>query len=96
MVDIIIFLFSYIISCCILIFLASKLNLKKWFSKNKIRIVIAFIVSFAIYMIGCITIDRVNITGNYNIALRGMLLSTIIIPVIFGVSSESKDKKTDS
>ncbi|GFP76249.1 hypothetical protein [Clostridium fungisolvens] len=95
MSTVIIFSFSYIISCCILVFLGSKLNWKKWFSKNNTRKVIAFIISFVIYMVGCIIIDRVNITGNFNTVLRGILLSTIIIPITFGMSNVSKDKKVN-
>lgn len=95
MVNIILFVFSYIISCCILIFLGSKLNWKKWFSKNNIRRVVSFIISFSIYMVGCIIIGRINITDNLNTVLRGILLSTIIIPITFGSSNVSKVKKID-
>ncbi|GFZ29971.1 hypothetical protein CSC2_04970 [Clostridium zeae] len=96
MVTVIIFLVSYIVSCCILIFLGSKLNLKKWLSKNNIGKVISFIISFSIYMAGSMAVDRVNISGNYHTIFKGILLSTIVIPIIFGMSNVVKDKNINS
>lgn len=90
-----IFLLSYIISYAILLFISSKLNVKKWFSQNNMRKIIAVIISIVIYTVGNMLMEKFNIVGNYHTILKGILLSTVIATVVVAMSNVSKIRKVD-
>jgi hypothetical protein len=90
-----IFLLSLLGSFFIFLFICSKLNIKKWFSQNNIRKIIAVIISLAIYTVGNMIMKKYNIVGNYNTILRGILVSTVVATVFVVGSNVSEIRKVD-
>lgn len=94
--NLIIFLLSYIVSCYILYFITSKLNLKKYFVKNIKRQIIALIMCIILCSFGNLLIDKFIITGYCHIILKALLLSVIPITLCVIDLNSSKNKKTYS
>lgn len=78
----IIFLLSLLISFFIFLYINSKLNIDKWFNQNKMRKFIAFIIVLLIYSVGIMLIEKLNVVGNYNAIIRGVLVSTVLSTVV--------------